>query len=633
MKVLALESLRGEHRPDVGGKAAALGELAALGLPVPRGFVLPADSLTGADVPALRACLEDAVARAGLRGPFAVRSSAAAEDGPTASFAGQFRSELHVTADGLASAVLRCAASADSAQVAFYAGSMRHAAPAPGVSVIVQEQVNASLSGVMFTGDPLTGDRGTYQVELVRGLGDALTSGRLAPLRVQLDGTDLDVVDRPDWADQELERRVLRLSVPLRALGRAVSDHHRRPQDIEFCVTDADEVILVQARPITALPAGERLDFRLDAVAVDAAARERLGGDLLALDKVRLRLFAEDVGLPAGHAWIISAKAAPDGDPLPRTLPAGLLAAHQVSFVLQRPARFNGAVLRRFSARDSRDADLDGLLQVVGRAHEEFTLIATEVRRARLSGLARRIGDQVIVEVGFGAFVPKGVVSTSQYVCALDGEVLAERPVRQDRAFLIEDGETRVVRIGDTPAMTPRQCREVCRAAVTAAERYRHPSLEFGIEEDGTVFLIDFIEEDAGHQAPPSDLRVVSPGATTGRVLRIADDPAESEEALHAHFHDRRQLFDRHALGGDSVVIAADLPYLSLERVIREHDHRRMAFVFRHCSYLSHLSIVLRELRIPAVVAPEAFTWLETGVMAAVETAPRVRVARAGDDW
>ena len=80
-------------------------------------------------------------------------------------------------------------------------------------------------------------------------------------------------------------------------------------------------------------------------------------------------------------------------------------------------------------------------------------------------------------------------------------------------------------------------------------------------------------------------------------------------------------------------MIAADLPYLSLERVIREHDHRRMAFVFRHCSYLSHLSIVLRELRIPAVVAPEAFTWLETGVMAAVETAPRVRVARAGDDW
>ncbi|MEU8302614.1 PEP/pyruvate-binding domain-containing protein [Actinomadura sp. NPDC048955] len=620
-----LSSLTENDRQRVGGKAAGLGELHDLGLPVPRGFVVPADVLAMQDESGLAKLLESAIAERGLCPPFAVRSSAVAEDGAHASFAGQFATELGVSGTGLAGAVLRCASSADHQNVSYYAEAVGgQQGDHLRVSVIVQELVAADLSAVMFTADPLTGDPDTYVLEVVRGPGASLVGGMTEPFTVRVFADGMEVVNRPDWADTRIEARVLGLSGRLRAMGRAITRHRGAPQDVELCVTADDLVIPVQTRAITSLPSTARRSFTLRYVEVGLATRSALG-DLAERDKVRLRMVAESGGLSVGRAWIICAAATPDrcstsGDSVDPPPPADLRAVPQISFVLQDPARLSGAIVRRFSAAAGRIADLEAMVQIVGRAHDRFALIATEIRQARLSGVARRFGEKILIEVGFGAFVPKGVVATSQYVCSLDGEILQCEPTVQEHLFLIEDGQARTERIDQVPELSAAHCRSVAKAVEVANEHYINPSVEFGVDEPGTFFLIDFVEESAeGAEPRPDNLSVLSPGHFRGRVVRVEDDQVLMHDSLDAHFHNDRPG-DESTGSDDPVVVVARLPYLSLERFMRQRDPRSMAFVFRNGSYLSHLSIVLRELGIPAIVDAEAYEALRVDEHVVVDT-------------
>jgi pyruvate,water dikinase len=169
-----------------GRKAATLAALAARGFPVPPGFVVTTAACERI-LATVDAAAED-LARAefpgdvwagivsGMRqlggGAVAVRSSATAEDLPDASYAGQYETVLGVSGpDEVAQAVRRCLASARSARVRAYSGSHRDP-----MAVLVQRLVPAQAAGVVFTANPVTGDR-EILVSAVRGLGDRLVSG------------------------------------------------------------------------------------------------------------------------------------------------------------------------------------------------------------------------------------------------------------------------------------------------------------------------------------------------------------------------------------------------------------------------------------------------------------------------
>lgn len=223
---------------SVGRKAAVLGELMAAGFEVPDGAVVPADAELPADLAGIGRLLGP--------GPYAVRSSGVAEDGADASFAGQYDSDLNVPAEGLADAVARCWASADSARIRAYAGGR---VATGGLAVLIQRMVDADAAGVAFTADPVTGERDTILVSAVTGLGDRLVSGE---------------VSGDEWAVREglAERR--RTDVPeaidaatvlaVADLAQRVASYLGAPQDIEWAVRGG-AVQVLQARPITRLPA------------------------------------------------------------------------------------------------------------------------------------------------------------------------------------------------------------------------------------------------------------------------------------------------------------------------------------------------------------------------------------------
>jgi rifampicin phosphotransferase len=189
-----------------------------------------------------------AVARLGEQGAYAVRSSATAEDLPTASFAGQQETYLNVLGpEAVLRQVSRCWASLFTERAVSY--RLRNGVDHRRVqmAVVVQQMVPAEAAGVLFTADPLTGNRKVLTVEAGLGLGEALVSGL-----VQADVTtvrDGEIVGRPLQEQPALtDDQVLRLA----RLGRRIEAHFGRPQDVEWCLV-GDELRFVQSRPITTL--------------------------------------------------------------------------------------------------------------------------------------------------------------------------------------------------------------------------------------------------------------------------------------------------------------------------------------------------------------------------------------------
>jgi pyruvate,water dikinase len=272
-----------------GGKGASLARMTGLGLPVPAGFVVPADLLAAAvDADALRAALPDhekaqaivaaapvpdevaaAYAALGEDPPVAVRSSACAEDSETASYAGQQETYLHVRgADAVRDRVRDCWGSFFSERAIFYRqkkGSLDDL----GMAVVVQRMVRSDVAGVLFTCDPVRGRRDRMVVEAVLGLGEAAVSGQVTPDHYILkrDGSVRKAqvaqqaiaivpvedggVEERELGDEGSEQKLG--EEQLRELARIGDDLEQRlggPQDIEWAL-EGGEIYVLQARPVT----------------------------------------------------------------------------------------------------------------------------------------------------------------------------------------------------------------------------------------------------------------------------------------------------------------------------------------------------------------------------------------------
>ncbi|WP_164842718.1 PEP/pyruvate-binding domain-containing protein [Actinoplanes solisilvae] len=227
----------------VGGKAAALAKLAAGGFAVPAGFIITGSAH---DDPALDdQVLAEAERLGGTR--FAVRSSAAAEDLPDASYAGLYDTVLDVAAERLGAAVRECFAGAGSSRVAAY--RQHRGGDAPAMAVLVQVMIDAVAAGVAFTAHPVTGDRNQILVTATHGPGEALVSGRAAGEEwVSADGRATLTRRGPTRVLSGRQARAV-----VRLAGRAAA-LFGRPQDVEWAIDRDGHLWMLQSRPMTALP-------------------------------------------------------------------------------------------------------------------------------------------------------------------------------------------------------------------------------------------------------------------------------------------------------------------------------------------------------------------------------------------
>ncbi|MDR4532038.1 PEP/pyruvate-binding domain-containing protein [Glutamicibacter sp. PS] len=227
----------------VGGKATGLAALIAAGEKVPAGFVITTRAYQRDELPEAQILHWWATHCGGQ--PVAVRSSATAEDLDDASFAGLQDTTLGVREpDELLEAIRSCWSSLTSERASAYRERMRPGTPPPMMAVVVQQMVDASVAGVLFTADPLTGLRSRQVVDAVAGLGDAVVQGT-----VEADHATLDDGQVPQPIGclrtahlEELQRAGRRIEA---ALG--------SEQDIEFAFDHEGTLWLLQSRAITTL--------------------------------------------------------------------------------------------------------------------------------------------------------------------------------------------------------------------------------------------------------------------------------------------------------------------------------------------------------------------------------------------
>ncbi len=301
----------------VGGKGANLGEMTRAEIPVPPGFIVTADAyfdfveeakltdkihnllepldpnhsqqlhqiagqikqliLDATMPPELAGEIQQAYIKLG-RGLVAVRSSATAEDLPTASFAGQQSTFLNVQGEEeVVAAVQWCWASLFEPRAIFYRQQQGFADVKVGIAVPVQKMVQSQASGVMFTLEPVTSDRSKIIIEAVYGLGEAIVGGEVTPdlYIVEKEGLEISTkkIATQDWQliknpDGTGERANIKVALPpsnqdeqkisdddiihLAKLAKQLEEHYQFPQDIEWAKENG-QILIVQTRPVTTI--------------------------------------------------------------------------------------------------------------------------------------------------------------------------------------------------------------------------------------------------------------------------------------------------------------------------------------------------------------------------------------------
>lgn len=307
----------------VGGKGANLGEMTKAGFPVPQGFCVTtsafqafartsdkmehffthldqvsADNLDEIRVlgEQIRTHLEnlaiphevekeivEAWEQNGKEKAYAVRSSATAEDLPGASFAGQQETYLNILGqDQLLDSIRRCWASLYTDRAITYRAKNGFDHRQVFLSVVVQEMVFPDVSGIMFTADPISGNREVTSIDASFGLGEALVSGLVSADLYQVRGGQIiqkkiskkkiaiysiseggtitkDLALEQQQAQALADERILELT----ELGNKIEKHYGTEQDIEWCLANG-KFYIVQSRPITSLyPVPKFVDGRL----------------------------------------------------------------------------------------------------------------------------------------------------------------------------------------------------------------------------------------------------------------------------------------------------------------------------------------------------------------------------------
>lgn len=300
----------------VGGKGANLGEMARAGFAVPSGFIITVkayyqflkqndleikikhllntadfgnpDSLAKVSAQIkkvfMRSHISDeliyaiftAYKRLGgvLRDALvAVRSSATAEDLPSASFAGQQETFLNVHGEANLSVKVKEAwASLYTPRAIFYRHQHRFDQKRVGIALIVQKMVASDTSGVLFTLDPVTNDKRKIVIEAIYGLGEMIVQGAVTPDHYEVSKQTLSILTKHVEAQPVMLKRVgvktkeIRVKdmlidkqkitdrqiTELATLGRKLEKHYYFPQDVEWAI-EKGKISIVQTRPVTTI--------------------------------------------------------------------------------------------------------------------------------------------------------------------------------------------------------------------------------------------------------------------------------------------------------------------------------------------------------------------------------------------
>lgn len=520
----------------------------------------------------------------------AVRSSGITEDGAEESKAGNYKTKLNVDFDK------------DSVLGAVREVVQSGSRSGEKMGVVFQEMVDAEISGVLFTSNPLTYSKKECVVNFRNGIGEALVSGTDKGENRIVEKEKIGEI-KEDWLKEVCE------------IGILSEKKFGKPLDMEFAVEKGSgKLYFLQCRPATGILFNENC--------VKKVSVSEIGGNnkIKSLDKIAMRLAAEKRDVMVSPAFVVCVNCLTDEFPIEKTelersefctgynvvviLPKLTDSKILRSFAGEKQNVSNAIACNRYGIRTFPEhgnvfATLKALYEKVKDSSWICTMIIQEIFDPLYTGIVRRNGDNFILEIARGHFVAKGIFPMSRYIIDENKTVLNRNEIVQEKCIRLIEGCKIEQKCGEKISLTDSEISSVISAFSSYLTKEKSLNLEIGILKKGgkiIPYLIDVTDEQKSANVQEDDILngVISRGSGTGVLVRLERQSLDS--SLDSHFKDS---FVDDGETGRKEIYLCDVPDIALKNRLGKNC---AGFLFKEGSLLCHLSVLLREKGIPALV-------------------------------
>jgi len=517
---------------------------------------------------------------------FAVRSSATTEDGTFSSQAGIFNSLTNISTIELAVS-----------KISEIQNNKNN------VGVIIQQYIEASYSGVIFSTNPNTGNKNDILINFTNGNSENLLNGDEIGKEIKISNSEIDKIHEISC---EFESSIL---YELIKITKQIENKLDYPVDIEWCIdSKTNKLFLVQCRPIT------NLNFiTTQLVKVDVENIDKIPQEIQTNDKVKLRLNASKNNVLTTNAFLMLVNKNDFNKLNILELIDKQITQNELNLgyceVLIKPTNLNGGVLRMFSANSNKNLAerIDEMLKLTFKEYWQAVIIFHELYDLHYMGIIKKIQSDYLIEVSYGGFIQKGITEFSQYFVNSEHIIQRKNELTQKFAYEISNGKIEAIGIDKKIELSENLIAKIIKTFAPFIEK--NLTIEFGISkcsEYYTPYLIDYIEDKTNISLENISDGIVSHGNISGKIVNI-DINNEWSKSIQTHFHDGKDYTGISQNKYENIVFVADKPHISLVEILEKYDNKKIGFVFKEASILSHFCILLRENKIPAIISSKEF--------------------------
>jgi phosphohistidine swiveling domain-containing protein len=522
---------------------------------------------------------------------FAVRSSATSEDGLFSSQAGVFNSKTNIPSIEIAIDTI--------SKIQDGRGN---------VGVIIQEYINASYSGVIFSTNPNTGNKNDILINYTKGNSEELLNGNEIGKEIKLLFSEIEKKIEKEYP---IDYKILE---ELIFITKKIEKELNCPVDIEWCVDEnSNKLYIVQCRPIT------NLHFKKsELLKVSIENINKIPNDIKRNDKVKLRLTASNEKVLTTNAYLLLMNSKDYSKINILEEINNRISENKLNLgyceVLIKPLTLNGGVLRMFSSNSNKDLAnrIEEILELTFKNYWQSVIIFHELYELHYMGIIKKINSDYLIEVSYGGFIQKGITEFSQYFVDNKLNISKKKELIQKFTYEISDGKIKAVPIDKKIILSDRLIKTIIKTFIPFIDK--ELTIEFGISKCSkgyTPYLIDYIEDNTNITFDNISDGIISNGKIKGNVINI-DINDDWKKSIQKHFHDGNDYHSLSKNKNDTIVFVADKPHISLVEIIENYDTNNIGFIFKEASILSHLCILLRENGIPAIISSKDYKNDET---------------------
>ncbi|MBX7047312.1 MAG: hypothetical protein K1X86_15890 [Ignavibacteria bacterium] len=545
----------------------------------------------------------------------AVRSSAINEDSSESSYAGHYKSFVgNYTVEKIISNIEKVIGDFG-------------AAKNKKMAVVLQRKINSLYSGVVFSSNPLNNRKDEMVISLVKGMGENLVSGKVKgeDIVANYSGNELNIPKLKNLIQPKLLRELC-------SQVKKMENQLGFPVDVEWCIEKTtNKIYIVQCRPITTISTK-----KVEVIPINLKNESLIPPAVIRNDKVQIRFLAQKYGIDVSNAYLLLSNGNNDINEKIISKIKPEKRSKGFSIVLIHPKTIDGKIIRKFAEREVDALNHKRPCQRYGfRTYENYknlinilklmqskcfrtnwncVIILQEIFQPEFTGIVKKLGDEFIVEIARGHFIPKGIVETSQYTLNKDCKIVYSNEVIQSYSYEITKGVAHKKPVNEKISLDVKNLKSLINKLEPLLSE-TNCVIEFGLLKNKKTshllpYLIDLVDDKSTADLSSQLISqgVISPGMASGKIHKIVN--SGSDESLNLHFHD---VNDTNQSINDETIFVANTPDIALLKILKNYNNKKIGFVFKEGSILSHFSILLREKGIPAVIVGEKYSNLTEG--------------------